>query len=60
MWWDLKADKPSEIDYLNYAVLNAGLQHNISCQVNLFLVDEINFLEIEYTNPAAYKEVAAG
>ena len=41
MWWDLHAGKKTEIDYLNGAVVTAGIQHNILCPVNLFLVKEM-------------------
>ncbi|MCW8108756.1 2-dehydropantoate 2-reductase [Alteromonas ponticola] len=58
MWWDIQAGKPTEIDYLNGAVVAAGMQHNIPCPVNIFLLNEIKKGEQHSAVTGEYEGIA--
>jgi len=46
MWWDLQANKNTEIDYLNGAVVQQGLQVNVPCPINQKLINLIKQAEL--------------
>ncbi len=41
MWYDFVADKPTEIDFLNGAVVRLGQQHQVPTPVNQWIYDQI-------------------
>lgn len=41
MWNDFSAHKPTEIDFLNGAVVRLGLQHQVATPVNQWIYDQI-------------------
>ncbi len=45
MWWDLSQGKPSEIDYLNHAVVEQGRTLGIDCPINQRIVSLIKQVE---------------
>ncbi len=45
MWWDLSQNKPTEIQFLNQAVVNAGLELGIDCPINQRIVALIKKVE---------------
>ena len=45
MWWDLSQGKPSEIMYLNQAVVEHGKEHAIACPYNERIVQLIHKVE---------------
>ena len=45
MWWDLQANKPTEIDYLNGAVVQQGQSAGVPCPVNQALIDLVKKAE---------------
>jgi len=45
MWWDLKNGKPTEIDYLNAAVVREAKQQGLSTPINQRVVDLIREVE---------------
>lgn len=47
MWWDLSQGKPTEIDFLNGAVVHHGQTLNIACPANQRLVQLIKHREAE-------------
>lgn len=42
MWYDFVADKPTEIDFLNGAVVRLGQQHQVATPVNQWIYDQIS------------------
>ncbi len=45
MWWDLSQDKPSEINYLNQAVVDEGKKWKVACPYNERIVQLIYEVE---------------
>ena len=45
MWQDIQAKRPTEIDYLNGAVVKLGLKHQVATPVNSAIVEGIKQLE---------------
>ncbi|MCC2615855.1 2-dehydropantoate 2-reductase [Aestuariibacter halophilus] len=45
MWWDLDASRPTEIDYLNGAVVEAAQRAGIDCRANQHIVALIKEVE---------------
>ncbi|MGJ8679083.1 2-dehydropantoate 2-reductase [Paraglaciecola sp.] len=46
MWWDISQGKPTEIDYLNGALVKQGNAHGLSCPANQKIVKLIKSLEL--------------
>jgi 2-dehydropantoate 2-reductase len=45
MWWDLDGGRPTEIDYLNGAVVDEGKKLGVACPANEKIVDLIHQVE---------------
>ena len=48
---DIENNRPSEIDYINGAVVNLGKQHHVPVPVNETLVTLVHGLQAHYLNP---------
>ncbi len=59
MWWDLQAGKPTEIDFLNGAIVDAATQYGIPCQTNLFLTNEVKRVQGCYQNVKDFSGISA-
>jgi 2-dehydropantoate 2-reductase len=47
---DIENERPSEIDYINGAVVNLGIKHNVPVPVNQTLVTLVHGLQAHYLN----------
>ncbi len=58
MWWDLQAGKPTEIDYLNGAIVDAAREYGLPCPVNLFLINEVRQVQKCFPNIKDFSGIA--
>ena len=59
MWWDVSQGKPTEIDYLNGAIVEQGQRLNIACPANHTLVQIIKALSEDEQDNANRPPMAA-
>lgn len=50
MWWDIQAGKPTEINYLNGAVVEGAKQHDLSCTANKNITRLVEKVSVDGTN----------
>ncbi len=68
MWWDIQAGKPTEISYLNGAVVEGAKQHGLPCTANKNITRLVEKVSVDDTNgkralemsPQALKSVILG